>query len=802
MSFDDIRKDIRYGARVLLKSPGFTILAIAALALGIGATTAIYTVFDVVLIRPLRFPSPERLVMLWEVQPSGRNNVVQTQNFIDWRDRNRSFESIAAMLQLPTNLTGIGEPLQVTGLRVTADFFRVLGVAPLLGRVISPEEDIRGNPGSVVLSYGLFAQRYGGRRDILRQKILVNGNPLEVVGVMPPGFGLPNLKADLYTPVQLPQSAPRDGRNFRAIARLRMGVSVEEARAEMKEIARQTREERPDGNTNWSATAVPLLDQVVGNVRTAIRVLFGAVVFLLLIACVNVANLLMMRGSSRRREMTVRLALGARRIDLLRQLTIESLILALLGGLGGLTLAQVGIRTILTALPSNFPLPRIDEIQVDIRVLLFTMSVSIAVGVVFGILPGLSLGREHLGESLTEGGRSIVRGQRKIGAVFAGLEVAVAILLVIGAGLMIRSFQRLTNVETGFHADHVLTTRMLLLPSKYAAMDRRATVSEQILERVRGLHQVTSAGSIHILPMLGTNSGTGYYRSDRPTPQPGTMPGGEVSVISRDYFRTLGIPLLAGRDFDNRDSYDATKVGILNQSAAQMLFPGEDPIGKHLKVQWERQPDAEVIGVVADIRHDSLNEKPSPCMFLPVSQEPNLSVSLVIRTFGDPSRLAKSVEEQIHAVDPDQGVLEIKTMDNLINDAVASPRLQTTLLGLFAFIALMLAAVGIYGTISYSVAQRTREIGVRMAIGATPVTVLRFVVRDGLAITFAGAVVGVIAAGGLTRYLETLLYSVSARDPVTFLAVVIITFLVAAPAYAVPAVRASRLDPATILRDE
>jgi putative ABC transport system permease protein len=509
-----------------------------------------------------------------------------------------------------------------------------------------------------------------------------------------------------------------------------------------------------------------------------------------------------MRASSRRREMSVRLALGAGRGDLLRQLMVESLILAMLGGLAGLALAQAGVHGILGSLPSNFPLPRMDEIRIDARVLLFTAGVSLVVAVIFGTLPAFTLKHRRLSESLTEGGRSVARGQRRIGAILVGLEVAVAIVLVTGAGLMIRSFGHLMSVATGFQSDHVLTVRMMLLPSKYGQIERRAAVIGQILERVRSLPQVVSAGSIHFLPMIGTNSGTWYYRSDRPEPQPGNMSGGDVSIVSESYFRTLSIPFVLGRDFDVRDNISSPKVVILNQSAAQMLFPGEDPIGKHVTVRWDRQPDAEVVGVVADIRHDSLAHKPEPCLFLPASQEPHMLVSLVIRTAGNPSTLAKSVEQQIRSIDPDQGISETKTMDNLIDESVASPRLQAILLGLFGFVALTLAAVGIYGTISYSVVQRTREIGVRMAIGATPRRVLGFVVRDGMVVTGIGVIVGAIAAAGLARYLQTLLFEVRPTDSGVWTVVVATVFAVAAAACVVPALRASRLDPAIVLRND
>jgi putative ABC transport system permease protein len=627
----------------------------------------------------------------------------------------------------------------------------------------------------------------------------VNGSSLEVVGVMPPGFGLPNIKGDIYTPLQLPKSAPRDGRNFRAVARLQAGISVAQAQSEMQAIARQTEVERPEMNTNWSATAVPLMEQVVGNVRTSIGVLLGSVVFLLMIACANVANLLLMRSTARRREVNVRLALGARRTDLFRQLMTESLMLAALGGISGVFLARVGIAAILASLPANFPLPRLQEIRIDTPVLMFTTIVTLAVGIIFGTFPILFLRHEKLSESLMQSGRAVVRGQQRIGAILVGVEVAVALVLATGAGLMIRSFERLTTVDTGFRSDHMLTARMLLLPSKYGAMERRTAVIQDILQHVRSLPAVASAGSIHFLPMSGTNSGTWYYRSDRPKPDPGNMSGGDVSVISDGYFRTLGIPIIAGRDFDVHDGFDAPKVAILNQSAAQTLFPGENAIGKHVAVAWERQPDAEIIGVVADARHDDLNHQAGPCLFLPESQEPHLLLSLVIRTAGNPELLAHSVEQEIHNVDPEQGIAEIKTMDDLINDSVASPRLQRFLISVFGFVALTLAAVGIYGTISHSVVQRTREIGVRLAVGATPGTILRFVLRDGLTITALGTVCGIVGAFGLTRYLEGLLYEVSPQDPTVFVAVVGLIFLVAAAACIVPALRAARVDPATVL---
>jgi putative ABC transport system permease protein len=789
---------------MLAKNPSFTVLTIAALALGIGGTTAIFTVVNSVLLRPLVFKDPDRLVMVREITPGGTlAPVIQTQNFLDWQSRNRSFESIAAVHQIPMNLAGTNDPEQVMSLRVSGDFFRVLGVSPLLGRPFSPEDDQPGAPDVAILSYGLWKRRFGGDPNILQKRIARDASTtLQVAGVMPPGFSFRNIGAEMYVPLRIdPARAPRDGRNYLAVARLLPGVSLAQAAEDMRAIAASTARERPDMNAKWSATVTPLDQETTGSVKLLLSVLFGGVCFVLLIACANVANLLLMRAASREREMTVRMAIGASRWHLVQQTIVESLLLTGIGGAAGLALAHWGVRAMIAMLPAGFPLPRMEEIGMDGAVLAFTAAVSLGVGIVFGLMPAIRFGRTTLAGSLHAGGRSVAGGQRRLRGALVTLEVALALLLVIGAGLMVRSFIKLYRVDPGFESERLLTLRMVLLVSKYAEPPRRAAVVEEILHRDRSLPQVTAASSIHILPLLG-NSGTPYYRTDRPVPPPGESPGGDVSVVSTDYFRTMRISVISGRDFAARDRAGTPQTAILNQSAARMLFGGEDPIGKRLNVWWGQQPEVEIVGVVADIRHSGLQHRPEPCLFLPNAQQPNLRASLVVRTSGDPMALARSVRDQIRAVDPDQGVSDVMTMDELLSESMARPKLQTVLLAAFGSVALILACVGIYGIVSYSVEQRTREIGVRVALGAKPAQILRIVFREGLGLAAAGIVLGSCAALALTRYLSTLLYEVTPTDPSVFAAVIVVLITVASAACWFPAIRATRVDPAVVLREE
>jgi putative ABC transport system permease protein len=797
-------RDVRYAVRVLSKSPGFTTVALVALALGIGANTAIFTVVNAVLLRALPFKDPDRLVMVWEKQPQvKRPNVVNSWNFLDWRARNRVFEKIAALHQLPLNLSSDGEPEQVIALRVSADFFPILGVNPIAGRVFLPEEDTPAGSHSTLLSYGLWQRRFGGDPNIVGRRVQINTQSYAIVGVMPPGFAFPAVKADLWIPIAInPVAAQRDGRNFSTVARLKPGVTLAQAQAEMESIAQKLAEERPRMNAKWSATVVPLKEQAVGEVRTALLVLLAAVGFVMLIACANIANLLLMRATGRRREISIRAALGAARSRIVRQLLVESVLLSTCGGILGLLTAMWGVRALLSLIPQDIPLPRMGEIRMDAAVFAFTLLLSFATGLLFGLVPAWQISRTDLQEGLRQGGRSGAGGGRRLrGALVIG-EIAVALLLLIGAGLMIRSFVRLRNVSPGFQPERVLTMRLMIFQFSFQEAARQAAFLDQILTGVRNLPQVRAAASIHFLPLSGAHSGTGYFRADRPAPPPGSTTGGAVSVITPDYFRTMGIPLIKGRDFDARDRLDATPVLIISQTAAKLFYPNEDPIGHQLTVSWSGKNPREIIGVAGDVRHDGLNYEPQPTIYLAYAQNPLVFANVVVRSSADPAALARAIQSEIHAVDRNQPVSEVKTMDTVLSESVARPRLESVLLAMFAALALILACVGIYGVISYSVSQRTQEIGLRMALGAQPRNVLRLVLGEGMLLALAGVAAGLIAARLLTRYLATLLFGVTVTDPVIFAGVSALLLAVSVLACYIPARRATRVDPMVALRYE
>ncbi len=796
-------RDTRFGLRLLRKSPAFALTAIAVLALGIGATSAIFTVVNAVLLRPLPFAEPDRLVMVWEHQQFGKANVIQTQNFLDWRARNKSFTQISAIYQVSMNLSGDGEPVQITGMRITAGFFEILRTAPFIGRTIAPSDDVPGANGVCVLSYGLWQRRFGGRVDALGKKIDLEGAPVEVIGVMPDGFAYPTMRSDIYTPMRLdPAKAARDGRNYQSVARLKPGVSLAQAQQDMEAISAQISRERPQMNTNWSALVVPLMEQTVGNSRAILVVLLGAVMFVLLIACANVSNLLLMRAAGRQREMTVRVALGASRWRLLQQTAIESLLLAVTGGLLGLLIAYWCVPAIIHMLPGGFPLPRRGEIGIDSTVLWFSLGISLLCGLIFGIFPALQVDRARIAEALKQGGRAGSSAGRGLRNALVVSEVAVAVVLVVGAGLMLRSFILLNDVNPGYRADHVLTVRMTLIFRKYASsLSRRAAVVEDTLERVRRLPLVKSATSIDSLPTKQT-AGTWYERGDRPPLPPDAHTGGDVSVVSSDYFRTMGIPMLAGREFDQRDRMGSPGVVILNREAAKMLFGEENPMGKHLRIAWTRVTDGEIIGIAENIRHAGLNVEPQPTLFISNLQAPNMFTNLVVRTEGDPMAVVSAVKEAIRQVDPDQGAAEIVSMEQLLSNSIAQPRLQTILLGAFGALGLVLACIGVYAVISYSVAQRVREVGIRLALGASPSLIRGLVLREGMTLAGAGVALGILAALPLTRYLSTMLYTVKATDPTVFIAVSALLLFTAAAGCWFPARRATTIDPAIVLREE
>jgi putative ABC transport system permease protein len=802
---DTLAQDLRFAARQLRRSPGFALVTVGTLALAIGATTALFTVVDGVLLRPLPFPDPDRLVMVFERSPGGRpTNPVAPGNYLDWRERNRSFAHLALVQQLPTNVIGPDGAEQVVGMRVSGEFFDALGVPALLGRTPHAGEDAPGGPSAVVLGHELWRRRFGADPGVIGKPVSVNGTPSEVLGVMPPGFAFPGVRAELFLLLRPPREATRGGRSFLTVARLRPDVPLSRAQAEMSAIAARLAEEDPAYNTRWGATVVRLQDHAVGTVRRSLLVLLGAVLCVLLIACANIACLLAMRAGARAREMNVRVALGAPRWRLVHQLAVESLLLAGLGGALGLVIAHAGVPGLVSLFPASFPLPRAEEIAVDGRVLAATALLSIGAGLLLGVLPAWQAGRGRMAEVLRAGGRAATASGRARTALVV-TEVTLAVVLVVGAGLLARSLAHLHGVDPGFRPEQVLTARMLLVPAKYEDDARRGQVVEQILERVRAIPGVSAAGSIHFLPLSGLESGTGAHRLDRPAPAPGEGRGARVSVITPGYLRAVGMRLVAGRDLEPRDGLGAPRVALVNEALVRAFYPGEDPLGRPLFVEWcddQARCRFEIVGVVNDVRHGGLHAEPQPTVFLANAQAPSYMASLVVRTSGDPGRVASALRQEVRRVDPEQGVFSVEPMEAVLADSIARPRLQAFLLGGFALLALAMACLGLYGALAYSVEQRRREVGVRVAIGATPRRILGLVVGEGLRLTGAGLAIGLVLALALTRYVTALLHGVSATDVPVYLGVAALLLAVAAAASYAPARRALRVDPVVALRED
>jgi len=798
-------QDLRYGARLLRRSPGFSIVAMLTLALGIGANTAIFSVVNAVLLRPLPFSEPDRLVRIWESQPEkGWNrNVVDPFNFLTWRERTRSFQQMAAIDSWTSNITGGGEPLAVHGMRVSPEFFSILRVAPFMGRGFTAEEEIPGRDHSLVFSYAFWQSHYGGDRNILGRKIMTNGDLSTVVGVLPPDFHFPGWKADLFMPMALDRAeARKGGRWLSTIARLKPGVSLAQAQQDMADVAKQLSQERPDMDKGWSAAVVPFLEDLTENVRLPLLVLLASVGLVLLIACANVANLLLMRANGRSREIALRAALGAGRRRIVQQLLLESLLLALAGWAGGLAVGYWGLKGLLATIPESVSLPRMESIHLDSGVFLFALGISMATAILFGLAPAIQISRPQIQSALQQGSqRTGVGGSRVFRRAFIVAEIALALLLLVGAGLLMRSFARLTSVNPGFATEHLLTMEMFTSPAKYEDNQKRSRYVERVLDEVRGVQGVREAGSTHFLPLTGMVSGSCFAPS--PGPEPDTSsPNADFLVISPGYFRAMGTPMLSGRDFAARDRFGTPSVLVVNHAFAERFFAGQNPVGKKLNVCWTIPNPVEIVGVVADARQTELKEPPHPTVFLANPQAPMYFARLVVRVRNDPRQMAHAVQAAIHRVDPDQAVSNVQTMDDVFSDSVARPRFQLVLLLVFAGIAVLLATIGVYGVVSYSVSQRTQEIGIRVALGARSSDVSRLVLREGLLLGGLGVAVGLAAALACTRVLRSLLFEVTPTDPLTLGAVACLLLAVAVAATLWPARRATKVDPMVALRYE
>ncbi len=803
---DEAARDFRHALRMLQRSPGFTAVAVLTLALGIGANTAIFSVVDAILLRPLPYAEPDRLVRIWEssIKYDSPRNVVNPFNFLDWRDHSQSFESMAAISGLMTNLSFQGQPVAVQGMQVSPEFFSILRIPPLLGRTFTAADGVAGQEQVVILSYELWQRQYGANPKIVGAKIDVDAAPFTVIGVMPRGFTFPKFKSEVWTPLPIARTEDwKGGRYLTVVARLKPGVSLGQAQQDMLRVANFTAQTRPDFNKNWSANVFPMLEDATRGVRRPLWVLLASVGFLLLIACANVANLLLMRGTGRLRELAVRSALGAARSRLVRQLLVESLLLSLAGMAAGLLFAHVGLRSLLALIPQNAPLPRSESIAIDARVLLFTFLATLLTAVVFGLVPALRLSRVDLQNALKQGSlRGGVGGHQTLRRCFVVAEVALALLLSVGAGLMLRSFARLISVDPGFSPEHLLTMHIWTSPAAYHDNLKRSQYFQQILAEIRNSPGVQAAGSTHFLPLTEKISGSCFSPADQPPPTPSESPSAQFLIISSGYFRTMSSHLLSGRDFDDRDSFNSLPVALVNHAFVERFYPRQNILGKLLRACWTIEKPVEIVGVVADARQAQLQDAPEPTIFLSNSQAPMYFATLVVRAVGDPLQIARSAEAAIHRVDPDQAVSDIQTMETVFSDSVSSPRFQAVLLLVFAGLAVALAMISVYGIVSYSISQRTNEIGIRVALGARSADVVRLVLQEALALAAIALLLGLAGSLALSRVLRSLLFEVTPTDPLTLALVCILVLAVSALAAVLPARRATRIDPIVALRYE
>ena len=809
---DSLWRDLRFGVRTLLRSPAVTALALLTLTLGIGANTAIFSVVSGVLLEPLAFPRPDELVVVIDSAPKlgFPQFSASPPNFKDWREQNQVFSSLDAMARGRFTLTAKGaQPQAVAGAEVTGDFFRTLGVRPHLGRLLAPADDRPGGERVAVLSHELWHRRFGGDPGILNRRITIDGRAHTVVGVAPPALKFPR-QSELWVPLALDFSKSSRGAHYLSVVgRLKPGVSLERAQADLSAIARRLELQYPAQNTDWGVVLTRLRDVMVRDIRPALTMLQRAVWVVLLIACANVANLLLARMGSRERELAVRTALGAGRLRLMRQLIVESVILFAAGGALGLLVALWGTRTLVALNPDA--IPRAEGIGIDARVLVYTLLISVATGVVFGLVPALSaIGgrRGRLSGALKEGGRAVAGGRRGNLArnVLVIGEVALALMLLVGAGLLIQSFARLQSVDPGFKPGGVITAQVSLPDAKYPDDPRQAAFFQQALERIRGLPGVQHAASIYPLPL---SSGSGFQLSfvvaARPVPKPGEEQSAHVRFISPDYFRTMEIPALRGRSFTEQDGVNDQRVAIVNREMASRIWPGADPLGQRLTFGDPTKPTAKwmtVVGVVGDVRGSNLGNEPEMELYCSQYQTPSSAAALVVRTASDPLSLVAPVRRALQEIDGDLPLDKVQTMEQVVSSSLAQNRVKTVLLGIFAALALVLAAVGIYGLVSFSVAQRVHEIGIRIALGARRAEVLAMIVRQGMKLVAIGLVAGLGGAFASSRLLADQVYRVSVVDPLTYIGVPIVLTAVALLANWLPARRATRVDPQEALRSE
>jgi len=806
-----LAQNLKFALRRLKNNPGFTIVAVFTLALGIGANSAMFSIVNAVLLRPLPYRDPQRLVLLAEHWPQFPRLSLSYLNFKDWRDQSHSFEAVGAVRNNVITMTGIPEAERLPTQNVTANLFELLGVKPELGRAFFESEDKPGGPPVALISHSLWERHFSASRDVLGKTITLDNQNYSIIGVMPSGFEILQQAPDVILPFEPWARTLPDDRSWHPgilpIARLKPGVSLEQARSEMTVIAKQLEQQYPETDTNVSALVDPMLDQVVQNVHTALWVLIGAVGLVLLIACANVANLLLVRATGRRREMAVCIALGAQRFDIIRQLLAESILVAVAGGAFGLALAWAAVP-LLTRLAGS-SLPRSNNVSIDLSVLGFTSLIALIPGILFGLAPARHSWSIDLRETLNESNRGgAVRAVLRTRAALVVSEIAFAMLLLVGAGLLFKSFERLSNVSPGFSTDHILVANIVRSPTAYTDRNVRLGFFDRLFEQVGALPGVRSVGAVSFLPVTGTGSALHFNIEGRPPHSPQEYTIASYREVSAGYLKTLQIPLITGRWIEDRDREGAPTVAVINSGFAHTYFPNQSPIGQHIQLGAMPDPSSpwmEIVGVVSDVRQSLASESSSE-MYVPYRQAdlelPVLTLSLVVRTAGDPLAQTNAIRSAVRNIDPNQPVTAIRSMQENVAQSVSEPRFHTILLSVFAGIALVLAAVGIFGVMAYSVAQRTRELGLRIALGASRGQVLQLVLINGVQLTLIGVGIGLVATFFLSRYVSSLLFNVPRYDPITLVGVAVGLIIISICACYIPARRATLVDPIVALREE
>jgi putative ABC transport system permease protein len=805
-------QDLQYGVRMLARSPGFTLIAVAALALGIGANTVIFSVVNTLLLRPLPFPQSEQItaILVKDPETGSLHSAYSYPNFEDVRDQNHVFEQVAAYYNTTAFLRIGDEPERLRGAYASADLFPLLGVNPVVGRTFSREEERPGSAGFIVLSYDFWQRRFNADRNIIGQQLPVGGKSVTVLGVMPQGFKFPinAEQVDFWMPLASSLSegarAARGAVYLTVVGRLKASVTLEQAQAEVNTIASRLEAQYPDANTGLNIALVPSQERLVGKVRPALLVLLAAVAFVLLIACANVANLMLARATVRRKEIAIRTALGASRWRVIRQLLTESLLLSSLGGVVGLLLAMWGMDLLVAYIPAD--IPRKGEIGMDKYVLIFTVGLTALTGIIFGLVPALQASKTDLNETLKDATRGVSGSlqRNRMRSVLVISEIALSLVLLIGAGLLFQSFRRLLEVSPGFEPNHVLTADVSVSDKKYPENAQRTAFYHEALERMAAIPGVQAVGVVYPLPLGGSFIAFTFDIGGRPPFPPGQQPSSDRRVISPGYFQAMSIPVRKGRAFGEQDKSNAPPVVIINETFARRFFPGEDPIGKSIIPGEGGEPiSREIVGIVGDVRHGGLDTETTPEYYIPYEQTDVDDFTVVARTAsGNPTNIAAALRGVIVGMDKEQPIYNIRPMTQLLNESVARRRFNMALLGGFALLALLLAAIGIYGVISYSVAQRTREIGIRIALGAQIRDVIKLILKQGLALAIVGLAAGLLVSFFMTKLMSSLLFGVSATDPVTFGSVALILLFVALLACYIPARRAAKVDPNVALRYE